>query len=180
MLYCNSKIAGLNFPSFTFNVQLLYATDTGTGRNLRLPCTLAVGWVLHQKRCFGTCSTFRSETKVELNLTDPLNRTILCYFCHEDGASVSCRNGYTHPPQYKVSDSMELSPSWEAASCVTTQEIPNILWNTVFTRAFHWSLSWTRSIQSIRPHSISLRSTLILSTHLRLSSYWSFSFCLAH
>jgi hypothetical protein len=39
---------------------------------------------------------------------------------------------------------------------------------TVFTRALHWSLSWDRSIQSIPSHTISLRSILILSTHLRL------------
>jgi hypothetical protein len=29
---------------------------------------------------------------------------------------------------------------------------------TVFTKALHWSLSWTRSIQSMPPHLISLRS----------------------
>jgi hypothetical protein len=39
---------------------------------------------------------------------------------------------------------------------------------TVFTRALHWSLSWARSIQAIPPHPLSLRSILILSTHLRL------------
>jgi hypothetical protein len=39
---------------------------------------------------------------------------------------------------------------------------------TVFTRALHWSLSWARSIQSIPPHLISLRSILTLSSHLRL------------
>jgi hypothetical protein len=39
---------------------------------------------------------------------------------------------------------------------------------TVFKRALHWSLSWARSIQSIPFHRISLRSILILSTHLRL------------
>jgi hypothetical protein len=39
---------------------------------------------------------------------------------------------------------------------------------TVFTRAFHSSLSWARSIQSIPSRHISLRSILILSTHLRL------------
>jgi hypothetical protein len=39
---------------------------------------------------------------------------------------------------------------------------------TVFTRALHWSLSWARSIESILSHSISLRSSLILSTYLRL------------
>jgi hypothetical protein len=38
----------------------------------------------------------------------------------------------------------------------------------MFTRALHWSLSWARSIQSTPSHPISLRSILILSTHLRL------------
>jgi hypothetical protein len=26
-------------------------------------------------------------------------------------------------------NSMELSPSWEVASCVATKELPSILWN---------------------------------------------------
>jgi hypothetical protein len=39
---------------------------------------------------------------------------------------------------------------------------------TVSTKALHWSLSWARSIQSIPSHPLSLRSILILSTHLRL------------
>jgi hypothetical protein len=39
---------------------------------------------------------------------------------------------------------------------------------TAFTRALHWSLSWARSIQSPPSYPISLRSILILSTHLRL------------
>jgi hypothetical protein len=38
----------------------------------------------------------------------------------------------------------------------------------MFTRALHWSLSWTRSFQSILPHPISLRSILILFTYLQL------------
>jgi hypothetical protein len=42
--------------------------------------------------------------------------------------------------------------------------------NTVFTRALHWSLSWAISIQSTPSHPISLRSILILSTQLRLGS----------
>jgi hypothetical protein len=39
---------------------------------------------------------------------------------------------------------------------------------TMFTRALYWSLSSARSIQYIPSHSISLRSILILSTHLHL------------
>jgi hypothetical protein len=38
----------------------------------------------------------------------------------------------------------------------------------MFTRALHWSLSWGRSIQSIPPQPISLRSILILSSHPRV------------
>jgi hypothetical protein len=40
--------------------------------------------------------------------------------------------------------------------------------NTVFTRALHWSLSWDISIQPNPSQPISLRSILILPTHLRL------------
>jgi hypothetical protein len=40
---------------------------------------------------------------------------------------------------------MELGPSYEAASCAATQEIPKIIrtrrFITVFTRALNWSLS---------------------------------------
>jgi hypothetical protein len=39
---------------------------------------------------------------------------------------------------------------------------------TVFTRALHRSLSWSRSIQSVSYHPVSIRLFLILSTHLRL------------
>jgi len=39
---------------------------------------------------------------------------------------------------------------------------------TPFTTARHLSLSWASSIQSIPPHTISWRSILILSSHLRL------------
>jgi len=38
----------------------------------------------------------------------------------------------------------------------------------MFTRDHHWSLSWTRCIQSIPSHPISLRSILISSFHLHL------------
>jgi hypothetical protein len=37
----------------------------------------------------------------------------------------------------------------------------------MFTRARHWSLSWARFIQFTPSHPISLRSVLILSSHLR-------------
>jgi hypothetical protein len=67
---------------------------------------------------------------------------------------------------------MELSPSWEAASCAATQELRAVsgTWSfiTVFTRALHRSLSWARSVQSIPAYPISLRSVLILSNSVAL------------
>jgi hypothetical protein len=67
---------------------------------------------------------------------------------------------------------MEQSPSWEADGHSATQEITpfhgNRTFITVFTRARHWSLFWTRWIQSTPSHPITLRYILILSFHLRL------------
>jgi hypothetical protein len=44
--------------------------------------------------------------------------------------------------------------------CVTRRFI------AVFTTALHWSLSWTRAIQSLSSYPITLRSILILFIHL--------------
>jgi hypothetical protein len=65
---------------------------------------------------------------------------------------------------------MKLSP-WEAASWLLLKNFPfyGTRWFIiVFTRALHWSLSWATSIQSIPLHPVSLRSILILSSHLHL------------
>ena len=68
--------------------------------------------------------------------------------------------------------SMEQSPSWKVNKFSASQEIHRILWNrrfiTTFTRSFHLSLFWARSIQSMLPHPTSWRSILILPFHLRL------------
>jgi hypothetical protein len=45
---------------------------------------------------------------------------------------------------------------------------------TVFTRALHWSLPWSRSIRSIPPHPIYLRSILVLSSHVYIFLVVSF------
>jgi hypothetical protein len=64
-----------------------------------------------------------------------------------------------------------MSPFWEAASCVATQELKKFCaarrFSTLFKRARHWSLPCGRSNQSIPPHHITLRSILILCIHLR-------------
>ena len=65
---------------------------------------------------------------------------------------------------------MVKSPSWEAnwfaASQPTFHGTRKFI--TALTSVRHLSLSWASPIQSIYPHPISWRSSLILSTHLRL------------
>jgi hypothetical protein len=66
-------------------------------------------------------------------------------------------------------------PSWEAANCAATQELPSILRNPKVHYRTHKSLSPVpslRSIQSIPSHPVSLIPNLILPTylHLRLPS----------
>jgi len=65
-----------------------------------------------------------------------------------------------------IANSMEQSP-WKANNESANQEIPP-RFIIVFTAAHHWSLSWVICNQSTPTHPISLRSILILPTHLHL------------
>jgi hypothetical protein len=73
---------------------------------------------------------------------------------------------------FGLTNYVEQSPSSEANSRPESQELLDfytiLRFITVYTTARHWTLTWDRSVQSTTYNPISVRSILILSSHLRL------------
>jgi hypothetical protein len=71
-----------------------------------------------------------------------------------------------------LTNSMELNPSSEVTSCVSTQEFPNILWNSNVHHRVHKIPPLISILSQMKPvHNIPSylsKIFLILSTHLRL------------
>jgi hypothetical protein len=108
-------------------------------------------------------------------------------------------NFWIHPRIVQGCD--HIPDNWSIA-CLTATKTPLIKnfsvfygtrrFTTVFTEARHWSLSWSRCIRSTFFHSISLRSTSIISPNLRLvlpsglfpsgfpNKFWMRAACPAH
>jgi hypothetical protein len=76
---------------------------------------------------------------------------------------------------YSLTHSMVRDIIWKADSHLSCQKISCFLYGTrrfitVFTKARHWTLSRTSRVQFAPSTPISLRSSLMLSSHLRIGN----------
>jgi hypothetical protein len=74
----------------------------------------------------------------------------------------------------KLTNFMELSPSWEAANCAATQELPNILWNPEVHHCVHKSPPLVPNLSQIEPvHTTSSHLSKIHFNIVHPHMFWS-------
>jgi hypothetical protein len=86
---------------------------------------------------------------------------------------------------FKISNYIQLGPSWEAAICATTQEFPKISWNPKVHYGVHKSPLLVPVLSQINPahttpsYFSKVHLNIILSP-ISPSSYWPLCFWLSH
>jgi hypothetical protein len=98
---------------------------------------------------------------------------------------VLCWITHSETTQRDITNSMELSPFWEPASCAATRELPSILWNPKIHYRVHKNPPVVLILTQINP--VHTTSSYLTKTHLNIihppsswSSYWSLSFWISH
>jgi len=107
-------------------------------------------------------------------LWTPLQAACLTFLCVQK--AVARRQEVT---KY-INNFMKQSPAWEANRFSASQETPRILWNPKVHYRFHLSISWARSIQSMRlSHFLKIHSYITLSS-MPVSPKWPLSLRFLH
>jgi hypothetical protein len=108
-----------------------------------------------------------SSTFTHFTYYTPLR--VLCWMFQSSSSNKNSWNSVrTFTTPKTATNSMEHSHAWKDHSHSACQVIPRLLHNPKVHYHVHWSLSWARWIQSTPSKPTSLRSILILSSHLRL------------